>query len=99
MNKSQELLMSIKLGVSDFNSLTAKHHLNAGVARVQHFHILLSALISDINNTSIVEVNAVFVSILYKGYKDRHSDRLYRTITIFPLFAKALDICMPGSLI
>ena len=91
--KSQELLMSMKPGVSDLYSLTARHYLNAGVAGVQHFHLLLSALISDINNTNIVEINAVFATILYKGHgKDRHSDRSYRTISICPLLAKALDL-------
>ena len=93
LNKSKEILMKVKPGVSDLNSITAKHYLNAGETGAQHFHLLLSALISDINNTNIVEVNAVFATILYKGHgKDKHSDRSYRTISICPLLAKALDL-------
>ena len=90
LNKSKEILMKVKPGVSDLNSITTKHYLNAGETGAQHFHLLLFALISNINNTNIVEVNAVFATILYKGHgKDKHSDRSYRTISICPLLAKA----------
>ena len=65
----------------------------AGPAGYKHFHLLLNSLIINVNNTSIVEVNAAHACILFKGHgKDRSSDRSYRTISSCPLVAKSLDL-------
>ena len=92
-SKSDEILMNIKPMVSDLYSITSSHYINAGEIGLQHFFLLLSALISDISNINITEINAVFATILFKGHdKDKNSDRSYRTISICPLVAKALDL-------
>ena len=53
----------------------------------------MTALISNLNNASIHEVNDIWAMVLYKGHqKDKESDRSYRTISTCPLIAKCLDI-------
>ena len=60
---------------------------------MRHFHFLLTVLISNINNSSIQELNDIWAIILFKGHgKDKESDRSYRTISSCPLLAKCLDI-------
>ena len=91
--KSKEILFKIKPSVIDLYSITANHFINAGESGIKHFHLLLSALIADISNFSITEINAVYANILFKGHsKDKSSDRSYRTISICPLVVKALDL-------
>ena len=83
----------MKPNVMDLYSITAAHYTNAGDSGVKHFYLLLSALIEDISNITITEINAVFATVLFKGHdKDKNSDRSYRTISICPLVAKALDM-------
>ena len=78
--KSEEILKSIKAGVSDLYSITASHYTNAGELGIRHFHLLLTALIDDISKMDITEVNAVYANVLFKGHnKDKNSDRSYRT--------------------
>ena len=91
--KSDEILLKIKPGVSDLYSITASHYINAGEVGLQHFFLLLSSLITNVQNITITEVNSVFATVLFKGHeKDKTSDRSYRTISICPLVAKALDL-------
>ena len=79
--------------VSDLFSITASHFINAGVAGLKHFHLLMSTIIYNINNASLNELNDIWAMILYKGHsKDKESDRSYRTISTCPLIAKCLDI-------
>ena len=93
LGKSREILLKIKPKVSDLYSITAFHYINAGEPGVQHFHLLLSALIEDVSNLNITEINTVCASILFKGHnKDKSSDRSYGTISICPLLVKALDL-------
>ena len=92
-DKSREILMKIKPMVCDLYSMTATHYINAGEPGILHFHLLLSALIEDVSNLTITEINAVYANILFKGHnKDKSSDRSYRTISICPLIVKALDL-------
>ena len=55
--------------------------------------MLLSTLISNINNANLSELNDIWAMILYKGHgKNKESDRSYRTISTCPLLAKCLDL-------
>ena len=84
--------MSLSPEVSGIFSLTPHHFINAWLAGQEHFHRLLNLIISDINLSTLEELNAVFAVILYKGHgKDRTSERSYRTISTCTVLAKALD--------
>ena len=91
--QSVELLYSVRPEVNDLFSITASHFINAGAAGLRHFHLLLSSLISNINNATLTELNDIWAMVLYKGHKkDKESDRSYRTISTCPLLAKCLDL-------
>ena len=88
-----KLLQRMKPDVSDFYSVTPNHYNYAGPAGWNHFHLLLNTLITDVNNTTIEEINTVYACILFKGHgKDKSSSRSYRTISTCPVVAKALDL-------
>ena len=90
---SLDILNQMKPNVSDFYSVTPAHYLNAGLIGCEHFFLLLTALIEDVNSTTIDEVNTTYACILFKGHKkDRTSARSYRTISTCPVIAKALDM-------
>ena len=87
------LLSKLKKNVKDFYSITALHYVNAGEEGLTHFHCLLNAIIDNVNNASIKELNTAHGLILYKGHrKEKTSDRSYRTISTCPLLAKSLDL-------
>ena len=93
LSKSSSILKRIKPAVSDFNSITAKHFINAGLAGFVHFNLVLNAFIIDVNNATVEELNSVYALLLYKGHKkDRTVDSSYRTISTCPLIAKGLDM-------
>ena len=86
--KSQEILLSIKSEVNDLFSVTANHFINAGIKGFEHFHLLLNAVIENVNLSKLEELNSIWACILYKGHgKDKNSDRSYRTISTCPLLA------------
>ena len=88
-----ELLQKMKPNVIDYYSISPNHYNYAGPVGWRHFYLLLNALISDVNNTTIVEINTAYACILFKGHgKDRNSDRSYRIISTCPVVAKALDL-------
>ena len=90
---SFELLQKMRPNVNDFYSVTLNHYNFAGPAGWKHFNLLLNVFLSDVNNTSIKEINTVYACILFKGHgKDKSSDRSYRTISTCPVVAKALDL-------
>ena len=92
IEKSTSILKTMKKSVSDYFSITALHYLYAGQEGLLHFHHLLNALISEVNNSSIEELNVAYGHILYKGHrKDKTSDRSYRTISSCPFLAKSID--------
>ena len=75
------------------DSIAPNHYLYAGPAGVKHYHLMLNALLLNVNNTVIDEVNNAYACILYKGHsKDRSSANSYRTITTCPVVAKGLDL-------
>ena len=79
--------------MNDLYSITANHFIHAGHAGFAHFHFLLTALSKNVNLFKLEELNTVWACILYKGHwKDKESDRSYRTISTCPILAKALDI-------
>ena len=83
----------MKKDVKDFFSITASHYINAGNEGVVHFNALLNALISDVNNGNLEELNVALGLILYKGHgKEKTSSRSYRTISSCPFLAKAIDM-------
>ena len=68
------------------------HYLNAGQEGLTHYNLLLNAIVSDVNNANIEELNVAHGNIYYKGHKkDRSSDRSYRTISTCPFLAKSAD--------
>lgn len=88
-----KLMQRMKPTVNDVNGITINHYIHAGPAGIKHFHLLLSCLLNDVNNTDIEEINTVYACILFKGHnKDKTSDRSYRTISSCPVIAKALDL-------
>ena len=88
--QSVELLFSVRQDVNDLFSITASHFINAGSAGLCHFHLLMSALLSNLNNCNLSEINDIWAVTLHKGHnKDKESDRSYRTISTCPLLAKA----------
>ena len=90
--QSMKILFKVKPEVSDLYSITPNHYIHAGPAGHAHFHHLLSMLVTDINLSTIKEVNSVFAKLLYKGHnKDKTSYRSWRTISNCPVLAKALD--------
>ena len=83
----------MKKNVTDIFSITALHYLNAGNEGLTHFNFLLNAIIANVNNATLEELNLVLGLILYKGYnKEKTSDRAYRTISTCPFIAKATDL-------
>ena len=87
------LLQKMKPEVKDFYGVTANHYNFAGPVGWRHFHLLLNSLLSNVNNTTISEINVVYACILFKGHgKLKTSDRSYRTISTCPMVAKALDL-------
>ena len=93
LEESSKLLSRMKKNVKDFYSVTALHYINAGHKGLLHFHSLINALIADVNNASLEEMNIVHGLILYKGHgKEKTSDRAYRTISTCPFIAKAIDL-------
>ena len=90
--ESMELLLSLRPDVNDLNSITARHFLNAGMEGAIHFSFLMNLLISNVNLSSLEDLNKVWAMVLHKGHgKDKESDRSYRTISTCPFLAKALD--------
>ena len=88
-----KILERMKPDVLDFFSVTPYHYLYAGPAGWQHFTLLLNALIYDLSNIDLSEVNRAYACILFKGHgRDKTSSRSYRTISSCPVVAKALDI-------
>ena len=90
--KSSKILGRLKKNVNDFYSITALHYLNAGHEGINHFNMLINAVIADVNNAGIEEMNTAHGNILYKRHnKNKNIDRSYRLISTCPFLAKAAD--------
>ena len=84
--------------MNDIFSITALHYLNGGFEALNHFQFILNAIIENIANAEIPEINTVHAHILYKGHKkDKTVDSSYRTISTCPFIAKCLDTYSAGG--
>ena len=93
LQDSTGILTRLKKSVKDYHGITAMHYLNAGEEGLLHFNLLMNAIVSNVNNATIAELNQIHGLILYKGHrKDKNSHRAYRTISTCPLLAKSLDL-------
>ena len=91
--EAQKLLEQLRPDVTDVFSISAHHYLTAGTNEIKHFTHILNLLISDLNTTSVPEVNSAWSIMLHKGHgKPRSSSRSWRCISTRPLLAKALDL-------
>ena len=82
IEKSTEILLKMKKNVRDIHNITALHFTNAGEEGLIHFNQLLNAIVSDVNNAGIEELNKALGLVLYKGHaKDKFNARSYRTIS------------------
>ena len=92
LKDSSRILKSLKKKATDFYSITSLHYLHAGEEGHLHYNFLLNALISDVNNSKIEELNIAHGNILYKGHRKKKTlDRSYRTISSCPFLAKSID--------
>ena len=93
LDKSTAILMKMRPSVTDFYSMTTQHYINAGHEGLLHFNFLLNCIISDLNNSTVEELNNVYALLLHKGHgKIKTDERSYRTISTCPLLSKALDL-------
>ena len=91
-NDADKMLRSLKKNVNDFFSITPLHFLHAGIDGIEHFKLLMNAVINNINYAGISELNSIYACVLYKGNgKNKIKAKSYRTISTCPLIAKALD--------
>jgi hypothetical protein len=87
------LLARMKTHVTDIYGITPLHYMHAGEEGLLHYASLLNIFITDVNNSTLAELNTVLGIILYKGHrKDKGSDRSYRNISTCPFIAKSLDL-------
>ena len=88
-----KLLGRLKKNVKDISSITALHYINAGEEGVKHFQALINAVLEEVDNATIDDLNIALGIILYKGHrKPKTSDRSYRTISTCPFLAKSIDL-------
>ena len=66
--ETKKILNSIRPAVTDFSSITGYHYRYAGAAGLCHLTELMNALIDNINNMCIEELNKVIAIILHKGH-------------------------------
>ena len=93
LDTAEKLLGRLRKNVKDFFSITALHYINAGNEGLEHFHALFNAVVTNVNNASIEELNVAHGIILWKGHKkDKTCGRSYRTISTCPFLSKALDL-------
>ena len=88
LEQSTSILQRMKKSVRDHYNITPLHFINAGETGLFFFNFLINAVIRDINNACVDELNRAHAIILYKGHqKDRNSDRSYRCISTCPPYA------------
>ena len=93
LEDSLKLLLKVKKNVKDHFGITALHYLHAGEQGLLHFNFLLNAVLQDVSNAAVNELNLVHGLILHKGHnKNKFSHRSYRTISTCPFIAKCLDL-------
>ena len=97
LTDAEKLLHSLKPSVCDHWSISANHYINGGPITLKHFQIIVNLAISDIENTTVDEINTAHACILFKGHKkDKTLASSYRTISSCPFIAKACDTYIRG---
>ena len=92
MEKTRQVLHSIRPAVNDYAIITGYYYLPAGEAGLTHLNHLANGLVDDLNNMSVDELNIVSACILHKGHdKDKNLADSYRTISSCPFLSKVLD--------
>ena len=87
---AEKLLHSLKPSVCV--CVSANHYINGGPIALKHFQLLVNLALSDVENTSVDEVNTAHACILFKGHqKDKSLASSYRTISTCPFIAKSCD--------
>ena len=66
--KTEKILRLMKKDVNDVFSIAAAHFLYAGDDGVDHFHLILNAIITNINLAGASELNSIYASVLHKGH-------------------------------
>ena len=57
MDQSAVILKKVKENVCDIFNITALHYLKGGSQGLVHYNFLLNAIIADVNNASLDELN------------------------------------------
>ena len=65
-----DLLKSIKPSVIDLHSISALHYLNGGDNTIIHFQHIINAVLSDVKNFALTEINQVYAIILRLKLQD-----------------------------
>ena len=68
LQQIKTILTSLRPNVCDFSSITANHYLHSGNPGLVHLQELINALIADMNNLRIPEVNTASACILHKSH-------------------------------
>ena len=68
MEDASEILRSMRPDVLDYYSCSPRHLLKLNLLGIQVFRELLNLLISNINLTSLPEVNTAWSIVIYKGH-------------------------------
>ena len=93
LSDASKLLKRMKTHVTDIDGIMPLHYIHAGEEGLKHYAALLNTFVTDVNNSTLEELNKALGIILYKGHlKDKNSDRSYRTISTCPFIAKSLDL-------
>ena len=90
-----DLLCRLKKNGKDFYSITALHYIYAGLEGILHFQAMINAIVHNVKNATLEELNVAHGVISYKGHKkDKTSERSYRCISSCPFLSKAVDLYM-----
>ena len=92
IEKTNEILTSIRPSVADYASITGYHFRNGGPTAITHLQEVLNAVLDNLAIMDIEPLNTAWACILFKGHgKDRTSSESYRTISSCPFYSWLLD--------
>ena len=73
--------------MSDIYSISSQHYLNSGEAAVDHFCQLLNAILENVDNYALTELNSVYAIVLHKAM-----GRTNTQIEVIELFLPVLSL-------
>ena len=92
LQQTKSILSSLRPNVCDYSSITANHYLHSGNPGLVHLQELINALIADMNNLKVPELNTASACILHKAHgKNRMFADSYRTISSCAFTSRVLD--------